>query len=300
MSARQRGLSSAANVAAPADKRFRRAETRPGRTGGGWLRSRALRWGVAVVFVLGLAGVGLSSAVRAQMFSISRIVVRGNSHLSRGEVLAIVDGLRGDSLFAADLETYRVKLLDSPWVSDATLRRVLPATIDLRIVERVPMAVGRLGDQLYLVDPAGVIIDEYGPQYVQFDLPIVDGLVSTPSAATAVVNPERARLAARFLDALAAAPGLRARVSQIDVSNAHNLVVLIDQDPALLYVGDQDFVARLQRYLETAPTLKDQIADIDYVDLRFEERIYVNRKRPATAATPDTKIAPAGSSKGKH
>lgn len=291
----KRGLP-AASVAAPADKRFRRAETRPGRKGGGWLRSTALRWGVAFVVLLGIAGFGLSSAVRAQMFSINRIVVRGNARLSTGEVLTIVDGLRGGSLFAANLETYRVKLLDSPWVADATFRRVLPSTIDLRIVERVPMAVGRLGDQLYLVDPAGVIIDEYGPQYAQYDLPIIDGLVSTPSAASPVVNPERARLAARFIDALASAPALRQRVSQIDVSNAHNLVVLIDQDPAQLYVGDKDFVARLQRYLEMAPTLKEQISDIDYVDLRFDERIPVNRKRPATSAAKPV----AAAAKGKN
>lgn len=291
----KRGLP-AASVAAPADKRFRRAETRPGRKGGGWWRSKALRWGVAFVALVCVLGLGLSSAVRAQVFSINRIVVRGNARLSTGEVLAIVDGLRGDSLFAANLEAYRVKLLDSPWVADATLRRVLPSTIDLRVIERVPMAVGRLGEQLYLIDASGVIIDEYGPQYVQFDLPIVDGLVSTPSAATPVVDPERARLAARFLEALSAAPALRQHVSQIDVSNAHNLVVLIDQDPAQLYVGDKDFVARLQRYQEMAPTLREQITDIDYVDLRFEERIPVNRKRPATAAAkPVTAVA-----KGKN
>ena len=295
-----RGLPTS-TVAAPADRRFRRAETRPGRRGGGgWWQSRALRRGVAAVFVVGLAGFALSSAVRAQMFSINRIVVRGNSRLSTGEIVAIVDGLRGGSLFAADLEIYRAKLLDSAWVADVTLRRVLPSTIDLRIVERVPMAVGRLGEQLYLVDATGVIIDDYGPQYVGFDLPIVDGLVSTPSATAPVVAPDRARLAARFLEALGAAPALRPHVSQIDVSNARNLVVLIDQDPALLYVGDTDFVTRLQRYLEMAPTLKDQLGDIDYVDLRFDERITVKRKGPVTAATADATSAPAGSRKGKY
>ena len=299
MSADKRGLP-VASVAAPADKRFRRAETRPGRKGGGWWRSAVLRWAVALVFLLVLAGVGLSSAVRAQVFSINRIVVRGNARLSTGEIMAIVDGLRGGSLLSANLETYRAKLLDSPWVATATLRRVLPSTIDLRIVERVPMAIGRLGTQLYLVDASGVIIDEYGPQYAQFDVPIVDGLVQTPSAATPVVDPERARLAARFIEALSAAPALRQHVSQIDVSNAHNLVVLIDQDPAQLYVGDRDFVARLQRYLDMASTLKEQISDIDYVDLRFEERIPVNRRKAAPKAAADAKSGTASSSKGKN
>lgn len=291
----KRGLPNA-GVPAPADKRFRRAESRPGRKSGGWYRSPVLRWSVAALIVLGLTAFGVQRLLHAQVFSINRIVVRGNARLSTGEVLAMIDGMRGGSLLQADLHAYRTKLLDSPWVSDATFRRVLPSTIEVRIAERVPMAVGRLGDQLYLVDAAGVIIDDFGPQYAQFDLPIVDGLVSTPTSEAPVVDPERARLAARFIDALAGAPALRPHVSQMDVSNAHNLVVLIDQDPARLLVGDKDFVARLQRYVEMGPTLKDQISDIDSVDLRFEERISVSRKRPATSAGAGAAAAAKGKS----
>ena len=44
------------------------------------------------------------------------------------------------------------------------------------------MGVGRLGTAAYLIDGKGVIIDEYGPQYAQYDLPILDGLVSAPTA----------------------------------------------------------------------------------------------------------------------
>ena len=164
-----------AGVAAPADKRFRRAENRPGRGGGSWMRSRALRWSVGVTAVLISLVAGFAKLSSAGVFTVDRVVVHGNSHLSTGEVLTLVDGLKGESVFAADLERYRARLLDSPWVSDATMRRVLPSTIDLRVTERAPIAVGRLGDQLFLVDGAGMIIAEYGPQYAQYDLPIVDG-----------------------------------------------------------------------------------------------------------------------------
>ena len=33
---------------------------------------------------------------------------------------------------------------------------------------------------MYLVDERGVIIDQYGPQYADLDLPIVDGLSAAP------------------------------------------------------------------------------------------------------------------------
>ena len=64
----------------------------------------------------------------------------------------------------------------SPWVEQAVLRRVLPSTVEVVIRERTPMAIGRIRGDLYLVDEEGLVIDEFGPNYAQFDLPIVDGL----------------------------------------------------------------------------------------------------------------------------
>ena len=67
-------------------------------------------------------------------------------------------------------------------------------------------------------------------------------------------------------------------MSQIDVADAHDAVVLLNDDPALLHLGDAQFVERLDRYIELAPTLHARVPEIDYVDLRFERRVYV---RPA-------------------
>ena len=76
-------------------------------------------------------------------------------------------------------------------------------------------------------------------------------------------------------------PELAKRVSQIDVADLHDAVVILDGDPALLRLGDDDFVARLQQYVDLAPALRERLAAIDYVDLRFDERLYV---RPVKAA----------------
>ncbi len=73
-------------------------------------------------------------------------------------------------------------------------------------------------------------------------------------------------------------------MSQIDVSDLHDAVVILDGDPALLRLGDSDFVARLQQYLDLGAALRERVAAIDYVDLRFDERLYVRpSKRSATA-----------------
>jgi cell division septal protein FtsQ len=268
-----------AGVAAPADKRFRRPDARPGRRR--WTHILTWRMGaiaLAVVVTLG-AVVGLAGMVLgSSLFAVDRVVVRGNVRLSAGEVEALADGLRGENILRLDFDRYRRQLMDSPWVSGVTLWRVLPSTVEVRIAERTPMVVARLGQQLYLVDDEGVIIDAFGPQYKDFDLPVVDGLVGAPAAAGPLVDPARVRLTRRFLDALRAQRDMHLRVSQIDVSDPHDIVVLLDNDSALLHVGESRFVERLTTYLQIAPTLRGRVKDMDYVDLRFDERVYVRSR----------------------
>ena len=197
----------------------------------------------------------------------------------------------------ADLARSRTELLESPWLADVALRRVLPSTIDVFISERRPFGLCRQGDRLYLVARDGTLMDEFGPRYADFDLPIIDGLfprqsrsrvspASRPrSAPVPTADPARAALAASVVDALRPRPELIKTVSQIDVSNVHDAVVLLDDDPALLHLGDERFRERLQSYLGFAAALRARIADIDYVDLRFEQRVYVKpRGRAAGTA----------------
>ena len=127
-----------------------------------------------------------------------------------------------------------------------------------------------------------MVIDEFGPQYAEFDLPIIDGLVRAPDGARAGASIRaRAELAARVIEALAGADGSRAaRLADRRRATLHDAVVLLDDDPALLHLGDDRFLERLQSYLDLAPALRERVPDIDYVDLRFDERVYV---RPATA-----------------
>ena len=273
------------SVKAPAEKNFRRAKVRPGGKkgngsgGGRWITWRAARWGVAVVVVLYAGYRGTNLVLQASGLQVRRITVHGNVRLSSGEVQAIVDGLRGTNILTADLPGYRKRLMESPWVADVALRRVLPSTVEVFVSERRPMGLCRLGASLYLIDPHGTLIDEFGPQYAEFDLPIIDGLVGSPNTGRPSIDEARAELAARVIVALAARKDIAQRISQIDVRDAHDAVVLLQDDPALLHLGEEKFLERVQSYVDLAPALRKTVPDIDYVDLRFDERLYV---RPAS------------------
>jgi cell division protein FtsQ len=220
---------------------------------------------------------------QADVLRVQRLAIRGLARLPTAEVERLVEGLRGEHILQVDFERYRRRIMESPWVADVTLWRVLPATIEIRVTERVPMAIARLGQQLYLVDRTGVIIGQFSPEYRDLDLSVVDGLIESATAGQSPVEPGRVRLASALIDALDTRPDLRDRLSQIDVSNALDAVVMFDDDPAWLHLGDTRFVERLQTYLDLRPTLRTRFRDVDYVDLRFDERVYLNG-RPAAAA----------------
>jgi cell division protein FtsQ len=239
---------------------------------------QVVRWGVPALAVLGAVAWVAASLGSARVLAVQHIAVRGTSRLASSDVESLVSGLRGRNILRVDLEPYRQKVLDSPWVADATVWRVLPSTIEVRVSERTPMAIARLGAQLYLVDNAGVVVDEYGPRYRDVDAPIVDGLVDAPVVRGTEADVDRTRLVTALLTALDARQDLRRRVSQIDVSNAHDAALMFDADPVWLHLGDTQFVERLSTYLELASTLRQQFHDMDYVDLRFGDRVYVHTR----------------------
>ena len=269
-------------IFAPSDRRFRRSRTKPARR----RRRGVTRWlrgaGLVGLALAGLYGSyrGATAVLNAPLFRVDRITVHGTNRLSQGEVLALLDGLRGGSILLVDLDVWQRRLLTLPWVRDAALRRVLPSSIDVVLTERTPVGLARIDSRLYLIDAQGVIIDQYGTQYAEFDVPVIDGLSPDRRDGNPIIDIERATLAARLIADMSAHEDLARRISQIDVSDLRDAVVILDEDPAMIHLGDDRFFERLRSYVELEPALHERVPEIDYVDVRFGERVYVKPAMP--------------------
>ena len=265
------------SVQLQADKRFRRARIQPFRRRSLAVSGRIVRLLLAcTVLAIGVHQ-GPELLSRSDLLRVEHVTIKGNRYLSQGEMLALLDRLHGKNILEVDLEAHRQLLLTSGWVQGATLRRLLPATIEVVVTERQPVGLVRLATQLYLIDATGTVIDEYRPQFADLRLPVIDGL-EMKSARGSAVDRARAQLVAHLMSALAARPDLSGLVSQIDVTDASDAVVLLNDDGTLLHLGDEQFVERLDRYLDLAQAMRASVPEIDYVDLRYEKRLYV---RPA-------------------
>ena len=265
-------------VQARTDRRFHRAHVKP---------SRRHRTSVTVLrlvlWLVLISGVALTSFFlpsvfrNTGVFQVDTITVRGHTHVSPGEIRALLGPLDDQNILTADLDIYRRHLMASGWVKTATLRRILPSTIEVTVEERSPVGLARLGDRLYLIDSGGAVIAEHGAPLTDHNLPIIDGLLLGSGRG---VDETRAQLASKLISSIHPYPELLSQVSQVDVSDPHNAIVLLNDSPTLIHLGEDKFAERLQEYLDLLPALRSHVLDIDYIDFRFDRKLFLGPAEP--------------------
>ena len=261
-------------------ERFLRRRVRPRRASRRILLV-ALRSLGAVSGLAALAAAGFwtaAAAGRAPELAVSRILVEGNHRLAEGEILETLGLHPGSNILSLDLEGLKQQMLLSSWVKDVELARMLPATLTLRVLERVPLGIAVV-DQLYLIDADGVYLDEMGPGYQDLTLPLVQGLVDQRGEEI----PGRRELAGRLLSALSADDRLEFAVSEIDVSAGEDSIRVMLRHPALTFICDEsDMVARLAESVPLGEEIRSRFPLVEAVDLRFQGRIYLQLGTPQT------------------
>jgi len=289
-------------VKAPADKRFKRGRVKtPRKAKRRWvaLVRPLVKWTLVLAIVGYTTTRALALVTESPALRISHVTVQGNRHLTVSDVRARVRMLDGANIVRADLDTARRRLLGSPWIAEATLRRELPATIEIAIEERQPVALARFArGGLQLIAEDGIVLGPVIAGRDDFDLPIADGLTPVPGrqlsgpglgvGIPARVDPERAGLIGRLVESLRPEDGLLALISEVDVTDVEDAVVLLGDDPARVHLGHEDFARRVRAYRDLAPTLLQHVAAIDSADLRYVGRVFVRpaRGRPSRAGQP--------------
>lgn len=125
--------------------------------------TRILRGVVGFVMVVGIGG-GVAYGARRYVktsprFAITEIVTTGARRRTPEELAATAGVVKGQNVFAADLERARARLMADPWVSDADVARRLPGTLFVRVTEREPAGlVATTGGGTYLVTRDGAVI----------------------------------------------------------------------------------------------------------------------------------------------
>jgi cell division protein FtsQ len=103
----------------------------------------------------------LLSAVDASArfgFVVREVYVVGRAATPKATLLQAVGVNRGEPILGVDLQAARQRVQALPWVRQASVRRVLPDTIVVDIVERRPLALWQHDRKFALIDDEGHVI----------------------------------------------------------------------------------------------------------------------------------------------
>jgi cell division protein FtsQ len=201
------------------------------------------------------------------------IRIEGLAHASHARVLALFAADAGRSVYLVPLRERRLQLLGVDWVREASVSRVWPDRLDVRIKERTPVAFAQLPDgegaahRAALIDADGVILEQ--PERATFDLPVLAGIRREQSRG---MRAARVRSAMQLVRDIG---GLAAEISEIDVSEPDNLKVVqqIEGEAVVLWLGNRNFLSRLQNFLGHYAEIRRRLAQARAFDLRLDDRI---------------------------
>lgn len=190
------------------------------------------------------------------------------------DVRQFLEGRSLGNLMILDIHALKAKLVVHPWIKDVRVRKTFPSVLKIAILERQPYAIMK-SHRLFLIDREGIKLQETD-FYHHWDLPLfVDDKNFLQN------SEEKLNLAWAFLESLD--PSVRALVDTVDLTEYENVKVKLKDSPTWLVLGEKLFFERVQFYLAQEAFMK-QFGPLEYVDLRFEERMYI---KPQTIFAKD-------------
>lgn len=247
----------------------------------------ATKWGRIFLAcgILTVAGIAITAGYvfktylerdsRFRIEGTGNIQTAGLSEVTRADMLPVFGEDVGRNVFFVPLDQRRKQLEKIPWIQKATVMRVLPDQLRISVVERTPVAFVRHGQQIGLVDANGVLLS-MAPSAMSkhhYSFPVVTGIDPGDP-----LSSRKARMAVygRLISDLdSTGKHLSEQISEIDLTDPEDARILMPEQgrDILTHFGDDQFLARYQRYKNHIAEWRGQYPHLASVDLRYEQQV---------------------------
>jgi cell division protein FtsQ len=223
---------------------------------------------IAVILLFGASGL-LYHVAASDGFRIERVVVTG-SQLVPPEEIERAAAVTGLSIFWVREEEVGHRLQAIAAVQSARARTVLPDRLEVRVVERAPVAVWQNGGMSYLVDAEGHVLLATDRAVT---LPAIRDARSQPIQPGGLVD--RAALATMFRlrQLLPQVAGLTPR--EIEYREDASVTVVPDAGPQVRFDSRDDLEWQVSALVAIRRELERQGRHPEVIDVRFKDRPYV-------------------------
>lgn len=230
-------------------------------------------------------------------YRLTNIEVQTDGTLQREQILNVANLHEGENIFRVNLASVHDRLQELPQVDEIEVVRKLPAEIDIRIVERKPIAWITSEKQVadpfaseaaFLVDARGVLMKEKKllPEYL--GLPLILGCGSESLEAGKIVASPETKAALELLRlSTRSFMQTRFQIREIDVSKGYCLMVT-DKNHSKVTFGFDNIDLQLQRLEQFLIYSDDAHREIATVNLLVQRNIPVTFQKPATEVINET------------
>ena len=260
-------------------------------------------WKLALFVILCAAGyVGAREAVKRLVFEnpdyhVQKIELQTDGTLQREQVLKAADLHEDANIFSVNLASVRDRIQQLPQADEVEVVRKLPGEIDIRIVERKPVAWITsekeitdpfASDAAFLVGARGILMKQKKllPEYL--GLPLIVGCSGESLEAGKTIESPEAKTALELLR-LTESNFLQTRfqIREIDISKNYGLLVT-DKNRSRVMFALNDLegqLRRLQVFLDYCDNTKQELETLNLVAQR---NIPVTFTSPAADVINDT------------
>lgn len=269
---------------------------------------------VALVIVIALLIIGYNAMANSRLFDLRNVTVSDASPAVQAEVEQAVRRAVGQTkLLDINLTTIKQRVEAIPLVRSASVARVLPDGLFVRVVERRPVALVRRGPgaqegKLLWLDDDAVEIGEFSsihlspPAGEAPQIPPIARGFAEGNRSQAAINEDRERIALykklekEFSEG---AHPLWNLLDEIEMTSTKDVNLSLAHPPIMIHVGSEDFRKRFERALTILQAIKQgdteslnrfrvqdverliqHANDIKFIDATRSERIVVNFASP--------------------
>lgn len=233
-----------------------------------------------VVFGLAFAGAALIAGVIAGNKSgllahniakslgvvVSTYEISGNREAGDGQIIQVLANIPASSILTYDVDKARTALKALSWIKNATVSKVYPDKLSVKIVERKAFALWQSDDGLKIVDHKGLVLADFDGR--DHSLPLVVGKGGNENAETILTLLNEHAWLATQAKAL-----VRVGNRRWDIVLDNDMTIMLPEKGAGVEL------ARLHKIESESQILSK---DISKIDLRFSDRLIVKMSPQAS------------------
>lgn len=212
---------------------------------------------------------------RFRLDSSENIEITGVQNAAHAQVMDVIGGDIGRNIFFVPLDERKKQLEQIPWVESATVMRLLPNRVAIRIQERTPVAFARVGSKVHLIDANGVILGMPASRQARYSFPVIEGITDTEPLSSRAAAMRIYNRLVRDLDSEGA--HYSHDLSEVDLGDPEDVkVTAAAVGSVMVHLGSSEFLTRYKLYVNHIAEWRQQFQNLQSVDLRYEGQIVVN------------------------